>query len=87
MKAAYVNKTTGIVENIIVVGSLEDPVDDEHVLAEIGEIEIDYTQEEIDLYSLLQEIDPDFSFPLKKKAEPTIVIGVTKWNSNDGFYE
>ena len=87
MKAAYVNKITSIVENIIVVGSLEDPVDDAYMLVKIPYTEIDYTKEENDLYNLLAIIDPDFSFPPKEKMEPTIVIGVTKWNSNDGFYE
>lgn len=87
MKAAYVNKTTGIVENIIVVDSLEDSVDDEHVLAEIPMIEVDYTEDELDLYNLLQQIDPEFVYPSKKRVEPAIEIGVTKWNSNDEFYE
>jgi hypothetical protein len=86
MKAALVNTQTGIVENIIIVDSLEDPVPAGYVLAEISLIEIDYTDEEKQLYELLQEIDPEFVLPPKKTEEPIVQIGITKWNKNDGFY-
>lgn len=87
MKAAYVNKITEIVENVIMVNSLQDPVAEPYVLAEIAAIEIDYTQDEQDLYDFMSQIDPDFVYPAKKRVEPTIEIGVTKWNAENGFYQ
>lgn len=88
MKAALVNTQTDIVENIIIVNSLEDPVESGYTLVEIPEvIEIDYTQEEKDLYELLIQIDPEFVLPPKKTQEHVIMINSTKWNEQNGFFE
>lgn len=87
MKAALVNTLTNIVENIIIVDSLEDSVPENYKLVEVPLIEIDYTQEEKDLYELLTQIDPDFVLPIKIKTERIIQIGITKWDEQYGFFE
>ena len=86
MKAALVNTQTNIVENIIVVGSTEDLVESGYKLVEIP-FEIDYTQDEKDLYELLIQIDPEFVLPPKKIQERVIMINSTKWNEQNGFFE
>lgn len=87
MKAASVNTQTDIVENIIVVGSTEDLVESGYKLVEIPITEIDYTQDEKDLYELLIQIDPEFVLPPKKTQERVIMINSTKWNEQNGFFE
>jgi len=87
MKAAYVNKATGLVENIIMVNSVNDPIDASHILVEISSTEIDYTQEELELYDLLKQIDPEFVLPPKKIQERGVMINSTKWNEQNGFFE
>lgn len=87
MKAALVNTQTGIVENIIIVDSLEDPVESGYTLVEIPVFEIDYAQDEKDLYELLIQIDPEFVLPPKKIQERVIMINSTKWNEQNEFFE
>jgi hypothetical protein len=92
MKAALVNIETEIVENIIIVDSLESPVPSGFILIDIpiSEEVIEYTDEEKQLYDILEEIDPDFIRPETSSfviTETPIMIGQTKWNINDGFYE
>ena len=87
IKAAYINTTTGIVENIIIVKSLEDVIHDGYVLVEVPKIELEYSKDELDLYNFLESIDPDFIFPEKIKIEDSIHIGITKWSEQEGFYE
>lgn len=86
MKAAYVNKITEIVENIIMVNSLQDSVVEPYTLVEISPIEIEYTQDELDMYDFIRQTDPNFVNPAKKQIQPTIQIGVTKWNADNGFH-
>lgn len=89
MKAAYVNKATDLVENIVIVNSVNDPVDEAHVLVEIPINEVDYTQEQINLYDFMKTFDSNFVYPEKRriKSEISIEIGVTKWNPTNGFYK
>lgn len=87
MKAALVNTQTDIVENIIVVGSTEDPVESGYTLVEIPVIEIDYTQDEKDLYDMLQQIDSEFVFPPKKVQEQVVRIGLHRWIKESGVFE
>jgi hypothetical protein len=88
IKAALVNKETELVENIIIVDTLEDVVPDGYVLVEIYiQQVIEYTAEDNALYDILEEIDEDFTRPAKLTIEYPVVIGQTKWNINDGFYE
>jgi hypothetical protein len=90
IKAALVNVETELVENVIIVDTLEDVVPAGYTLVEIVRIEIDFTDEEKQLYDILEEIDPDFIRPETSSfviTETPIMIGQTKWNINDGFYE
>jgi hypothetical protein len=87
IKAAYINITTSIVENIIIVKSLEDINHEGYILVEIPKIEIDYTNDEKELYEFLNSLDSDFIYPEKNKVEKSVHIGLTKWNELDGFYE
>lgn len=86
-KVAYVNLQTNLVENKIMVNSLEDEVPEGYKLVEIPITEIDYTQDEKDLYELLIQIDPEFVLPPKKTQERVIIINSTKWNEQNGFFE
>lgn len=87
MKAVLVNVKTEIVENIIVVNSLEDIVPEGYKLVEIPVVEIDYSQDEKDLFELLMQIDPEFVLPSKQVQERVIHIGLTKWTEQNGFFE
>jgi hypothetical protein len=85
MKGVLVNIQTGIVENIIMVNSLEDPVLENYKLFEMPMVEMYTSEEERQLYEIIKEIDPDFiGVP---KGERFIDIGVTKWSTEKGFYE
>lgn len=86
-KVAYINTTTSIVENIIIVKTLDDIVPKDYKIVEIPKFELDYIDEELELYNFLQSLDPEFIFPDKKKIEKTINIGITKWSEKEGFYE
>ena len=86
-KVAYINLETGIVENIIVVSSINDPVPEGYKIIEIPTYEIEYTQEEQDLYEILTTVNPNFVPPPKKKQERSIHINETKWNGEQGFFE
>ena len=86
IKAALINIQTGIVENIIMVNSIEDPVNENYKLVEIYEIEntSTLTEEEKQLYSILKEIDPDFKLPM---IDCPVYINISKWSEEKGFYE
>jgi hypothetical protein len=86
-KAAYVNLQTNLVENLIMVNSLEDPVPEGYKLVEIPLIELDYSNEEQELYDMLLTVDPDFILPEKQKQELSISINETKWTEELGFHE
>ena len=84
IKAAYINISTGIVENIIILKSLEDTISQGYKA-----VEVPYEYEELDLemYKLIQTIDPDYAMPEKKKIQRPVHIGITKWDELNGFYE
>jgi hypothetical protein len=86
IRAALVNTQTGVVENIIMVNSFEDAIDENYKLVEIYEIEVlnSLTEDEIQLYSILKEIDPDFKMPMMVYP---VNINETKWSEEKGFYE
>lgn len=84
LKVALVNLTTGVVENLIMVKSLEDPIAEGYKLVEIPLIERFFSEEESQLYAIIREIDPSFVIP---KQETPIHVGTTKWSEEKGFYE
>jgi hypothetical protein len=89
IKAALVNTQTNIVENIIIVDSINDSVDEGYLLVEIPIIQesIEYSQNEIELYDVLESIDPEFIRPLVyTEKEFPVYIGVTRWTEQDGLY-
>jgi hypothetical protein len=86
IKAALVNNETEIVENIIIVNTLDDVVPAGYTLVEIVRIEIDFTDEEKAVYDFLAEIDTEYVYPEKQMAEPFVEISVTKWNETEGFH-
>lgn len=86
MKAALVNLQTEIVENIIMVDSLEDPVSEGHKLVEVPLIYEELSAEQEAIIEILKQIDPN-SVPEQSKIERPILIGETKWNEINGFYE
>jgi len=85
-KAALVNLSTNIVENIIMVNTFEDPVPENYKLVEITLNEIPITEEERQLYEIIKEIDPSYPNNIPKLEVP-INIGATKWSVERGFYE
>lgn len=87
-KAALVNLKTKIVENLIVVNSLEDVVPEGYKLVGLELIETPkpMTEEEKQLYAIIKEIDPNFEFQTVILQEPEIRIGETKWDEVKGFY-
>jgi hypothetical protein len=92
IKAALVNVETELVENVIIVDTLEDVVPAGYILVEIPIEIIEYTDEEKQLYDILEEIDKDFVRPPYSNAhvnviEMPVMIGQTKWNITEGFYE
>jgi hypothetical protein len=87
IKAALVNVETEIVENIIIVDTLEDVIPDGYTLVEIPIQTIEYTDEENVLYNMIEEIDVNFIRPARLTVEYPAIMGQTKWNINDGFYE
>jgi hypothetical protein len=86
MRAAYVNLNTGIVQEIIIVNSLNDIVPENYKLVEIPLIEVTSSEEEKQLFDIIKEIDPTFVDTIPKE-EIHINIGSTKWSEERGFYE
>ena len=86
MRAALVNLETSIVENIIVVNSVDDIVPKGYQLVETDKIEniINKTDEELALYEIIKDLDPDYKYD---EIERPIHIGQTKWSASRGFYE
>ena len=86
MKAALINLETGIVESVIVVNSIDDIVPEGYQLVETDKIEniINKTDEELALYEILKDLDPDYKYD---EIERPIHIGQTKWSVTQGFYE
>lgn len=89
MKVALVNTQTGFVENLIVVNSLADPVSENYKLVEIPTFHEsgEFSEEDLAVQNILKEIDPNYIPPEPIIFERNIIIGETKWNENDGFYE
>jgi hypothetical protein len=90
IKSALVNNETEIVENIIMVNTLEDSIPSGYILVAIPITDevIEYKDEEKQLYDILEEIDSDFVRPpYSNIIETPVMIGKTKWNINEGFYE
>lgn len=87
IKAALVNTNTKIVENIIIVDSLEDRVPEGYVLAPM-EFQLPTVSRELTaLQKILKENDPNFVIKEPDPAEVSINIGVTKWDSERKYYE
>ena len=86
MRAALVNLETGIVESVIMVNSIDDPVLEGYQLIETDKIEntIGKTDEELALYEIIKDLDPDYKYD---EIERPIHIGQTKWSASRGFYE
>ena len=84
MKAAYVNLETKIVEEIIIVNSLEDIVPVGYKLVEIPLVEIFSSEEEKQLYDIIKEFDPTYTVAT---IDRFIDLGTTKWSEERGFYE
>lgn len=86
MKAALVNLETGIVESVIMVDSVDDPVAEGYKLVEVDMI-VDIaskTDEEWALYEIIKDLDPDYKYD---EIERPIHNGQTKWSASRGFYE
>lgn len=86
MKAALVNKETQIVENVILVNSLDEPVDPSYDLIEVDMLKKDLSAEDMELYEIIKELDPGYYIE-KVLQERIVHIGQTKWNATVGFYE
>jgi hypothetical protein len=86
IKAALVNVETELVENVIIVDTLEDVVPAGYILVEVPRTEIDFTEEEQELYDFLAEIDTEYVYPNKKIVEKYVEISVTRWNETEGFH-
>lgn len=90
IKVAYINLTTGVVENIIMVKSIKDPVPENYkiVAIPVTQTDIKYPEEEKNLYEVLAIIDPAFVPPPKYRIdERPVYINKTKWSVELGFYE
>ena len=82
-----VKTATGVVENIIIVNSLNDTPPAGYRYAEMEIIETPIDPEVKALQDIIKEVDP-----LYKAIEPTyherpIKLKKTKWTSERGFYE
>lgn len=91
-KAALVNLTTNIIENIIMVNTFEDPVPENYKLVKIPLIKIEtpISEEEKQLLEIIKEIDPEFPEYIINnviEVETPIHINITKWTKESGFYE
>jgi hypothetical protein len=86
MKAALINLETGIVESVIMVNSVDDPVPYGYHLVEVDIIHniIGKTDEELALYEIIKDLDPDYKYD---EIERPIHNGQTKWSVTQGFYE
>jgi hypothetical protein len=84
-RAALVNVSTGIVENVIVVNSFEDEVPAGYTIKPITIIDLvgEITQEYLDMIDIIKQIDPDYKTPTK---EIEIRLNVTNWSEERGFY-
>jgi len=83
IKAVLVNIDIGIVENIIMVSSLEEFVPEGYKLVELPKKNLEISEEDKILEEILKEIDPNYVI---QYSERPIIIGVTKWNEEKGFY-
>lgn len=86
MKAALVNLETSIVESVIMVDSVDDPVPEGYKLVEVDMIvnNVGKTDEELALYEIIKDLDPDYKYD---EIERPIHNGQTKWSASRGFYE
>ena len=86
MKAALVNLETSIVESVIMVDSVDDPVPEGYKLVEVDMIvnNVGKTDEELALYEIIKDLDPDYKYD---EIERPIHNGQTKWSASKGFYE
>lgn len=87
IKAALVNIETEIVENVIMVSTMEDIVPASYVLAPMEFYSEPVSKELSALQTILKDIDPDFKIKEPEAREVSINIGVTKWNSERKYYE
>lgn len=85
MKAALVNLQTQVVENVIMVNSLEDVVQEGYKLVEVPIKDKELTPEELEIENFLKEIDPDY-VRVVTKIERIININETQWSEESGFY-
>lgn len=85
MKAAYINLQTEIVENIIMITSVDESVPEGYKLVTIPIKNAD-SEENLALINILKDIDPNYQVP-STYTERQIVIGTTKWNESKGFYD
>lgn len=87
IKATLVNATTNIVENIIMVSSLDDVPPPGYVIAPMEYVEQEVNPEKKKLAQLLKEIDPTYVDLDIEKTEVPIEIGVTKWTSDLKYHK
>jgi hypothetical protein len=92
VKASLVNKKTNVVENVIMVNSLEDKVPEGFYLAPMVTREMlpNLDKEYDALQKILADIAPDYKLPTVDPIiiEVPIQIGLTKWNPvNKEYYE
>lgn len=87
IKVSLVNTTTNIVENIIMVTSLDDIPPQGYVIAPMEYIEQEVNPEKKKLAQLLKEIDPTYKDLDIEKTEVPIEIGVTKWTSDLKYHK
>jgi hypothetical protein len=87
IRAALINLSTNIVENILVVDTLEDNVPEGFILAPLEMVQ-EFTSRELSaLQEILKAVDPDFKVPETAPIEHPINIGVTKWSEERKYYE
>ena len=86
MKAAVINTSTNIVENIIIVDSMSDPVPDGYMLAEIDMIDVEIPDELKAIAEKMKKKNPNYQLP-DSRVERPIHIGQTKWTVDLGFYD
>lgn len=86
IKVAMINLDTEIVENIILLTSMDDPAPENYKFVEVpSKSDVD-DEENLALQSILKDIDPNYVPPPIQMIERFIKIGETKWNEEKGFY-
>ena len=87
VKVALVNLQTNIVENVIIVDSIDDTPPQGYYYAPMETSEIPVDPEVEQLQNIIKEVDPLYEGVKPIVFEKPITLNKTRWTQQKGFHE